>query len=76
MPGFSGEKNYDHDTNYTIFTNANTLLRRFSKSYIYVKCYLFLMYCSSLYCVSFWFDSRQQFNNLRLLVIIDDYGKI
>ena len=37
-------------------SNVNILLRRFSKCSIDVKCSLFKMYCSNLYCSSFWFD--------------------
>ena len=40
-------------------SNANILLRRFSKCSIDVKCYLIKMYCSNLYCSSFWYDSSK-----------------
>ena len=39
------------------YSNANILLRRFSKCYFDVKCYLFKLYCSNLYYSSFWYDS-------------------
>ena len=41
------------------YSNANILLRRFSKCSIDVKCYLLKMYCSNLYCSSSWFDSSK-----------------
>ena len=56
------EKNCDHDINRQMrkfYSNANILLIRFTKCSIDVKCYLFQMYCSNLYCSSFWFDSRK-----------------
>ena len=56
------EKNCDQDINRQMrkfYSNANILLRRFSKCYIDVKCYLFKLYCSNLYCSSFWFDSSK-----------------
>ena len=52
------EKNCDQDINRQMrkfYSNANKL-RRFPKCSIDVKCYLFKMYCSNLYCSSFWFD--------------------
>ena len=54
------EKNCDQDIHRQMrkfYSNANILLRRFSKCYIDVKCYLFKMYCSNLYCSCFWYDS-------------------
>ena len=45
------EKNCDQDIHRQMrkfYSNANILLRRFSKCYIDVKCYLFKMYCSNL----------------------------
>ena len=39
-----------------LYSNANILLRRVSKCSIDVKCHLFKMYCSNLYCSSFWYD--------------------
>ena len=68
------EKNCDQDINRqmrTFYSNANILLRRFSKRSIDVKCYLFKMYCSNLYCSSSWFDSsKTAMKKLRLLIII------
>ena len=53
------------------YSNANILLRRFSKCYIDVKCYLFKMYCSNLYCSSFWYaSSKRAMKKLRLLTEI------
>ena len=37
----------------------NILLRMFPNCSIYVKRYLFNVYFSDLYCLSFWFDSSQ-----------------
>ena len=42
------------------YSNAHILLRRFSKCSIDVKCYLFQMNCSNLYCSSFWYDSSKR----------------
>ena len=39
-----------------MYANANVLLRKFSKCSINVKCYLFKIYCSNLYCAPMWFD--------------------
>ena len=39
-----------------MYANANVLLRKFSKCSINVKCYLFMTYCSNLYCAPVWFD--------------------
>ena len=38
------------------YTNANMLLRRFSKCSISVKCYLFKTYCSNLHCALLWYN--------------------
>ena len=54
------EKNCDQDIHrqmIKLYSNANILSRRYSKCYIGVKCYLFKMYCSNLYCSYFWYDS-------------------
>ena len=56
------EKNCDLDINIQTrksYSNGNILLKMFSKCSIDVKCYLFKLYCSNLYCVSFWFDSSK-----------------
>ena len=54
-----------------LYSNANILLRRFSKCSIDDKCYLFKMDCSNLYCSSFWYDSsKRAINFFRLLTII------
>ena len=42
------------------YSNANILLRRFSKCSIDVKYYLFQMYCSNLYCSTFWYYSSKR----------------
>ena len=39
-----------------MYANANVLLRKFSKSSINVKCYLFKTYCSNIYGTPMWFD--------------------
>ena len=39
-----------------IYANTNLLLRKFSKCSVEVKCYLFKIYCSNLYCAPMWFD--------------------
>ena len=47
------EKNCDQDIHRQMrkfYFNANILLIMFSKYSIDVKCYLFKMYCSNLYC--------------------------
>ena len=57
------EKNCDHDIHRQMskfYSNANILLRRFLKCYIDVKCNLCKMYCSNLYCSSFWYDSSKR----------------
>ena len=57
------EKNCDQDIHRQMikfYSNANILLRRFSKCSIDVKCYLFKSYCSNLYCSSFWYDSSKR----------------
>ena len=41
------------------YTNANMLIRKFSKCSVDVKCYLFKTYCSTLYCSAMWFDSTK-----------------
>ena len=60
-PFFFGKskKNSDLDLKQQMrkmYTNANLLLRKFSKCSINVKCYLFKTYCSNLYCAPMWFD--------------------
>ena len=63
-----------------IYFNANILLRRFSKCSIDVKCYLFKMHCSNLYCSSFWNDSskramKKNYNNsLRRLLALSKHN--
>ena len=68
------EKNCDQDIHRQMrkfYSNANILLRRFSKCSIDVKCYLFKMYSSNLYCSPFWYDSsKRAMKKLRLLTII------
>ena len=39
-----------------MYASANLLLRKFSKSSVNVKCYLFKTYSSNLYCAPMWFD--------------------
>ena len=39
-----------------MYANANSLLRKFSRCSVNVKCYLFKTYCSNLYCAPMWFD--------------------
>ena len=39
-----------------VYANANVLLRKFSKYSLNVKCYLFMTYCSNLYCALMWFN--------------------
>ena len=65
------------------YTNANILLRKFSKCSSEVKRMLFKSYCSSMYCSQFWFDSsksaleslRIAFNNsLRRLMNLSKYN--
>ena len=53
------KKNSDLDLKHQMrkmYTNANLLLRKFSKCSINVKCYLSKTYCSNLYCAPMWFD--------------------
>ena len=68
------EKNCDQDIHRqmrTCYSNANILLRRFLKCSIDVKCYLFKMNCSNLYCSSFWYaSSKTEMKKIRLLTII------
>ena len=48
-------KNCDQDIKRQMrkfYDNVNMLLRRFSKRSTPVKCYLFQIYCSNLYCAS------------------------
>ena len=40
-----------------LYANVNMLLRRFSKCSAPVKCYLFKIYCSNLYCASLWYNN-------------------
>ena len=80
------EKNCDHDINRQMIflnSNANILLRRFSKCCIDVGCYLFKMYCFNLYCSSFRFDSSKSVimkikiaynNNLRRLLSLPKHN--
>ena len=41
-----------------MYANVNLLLRKFSKCFVdvHVKCFLFKMCCSNLYCAPMWFD--------------------
>ena len=39
-----------------MYANANLLSKKFSKCSVNVKCYLFRIYCSNLYCAPMWFD--------------------
>ena len=39
-----------------IYANANLLLRKFLICSVRFKCHLFKTYCSTLYCVTMWFD--------------------
>ena len=80
------EKNCElniHRQRSKFYSSANILLRRFSKCYIDVKCYLFKMYCSNLYCSSFWYDSSKRAmkkiniaynNSLRRLLVLHKHN--
>ena len=53
------QKNCDRDLKRQMkifYSNANMLLRRFSKCSIPVKCYLFKTYCSNLYCAPLYIE--------------------
>ena len=39
-----------------LYANVNLLLRKFSKCSVDVKCFIFKMCCSNLYCVPMFFD--------------------
>ena len=39
--------------------NTNMLIRKFSKSSVDLKCYLFKTYCSIIYCSALWFNSTK-----------------
>ena len=41
------------------YANANMLIRKFSKCSVNVKCYLFKIYCSTMYCSALWFNSTK-----------------
>ena len=41
------------------YTNANMLIRIFSKCSVDAKCYLFKTYCYIMYCSAMWFDSTK-----------------
>ena len=65
------------------YYNVNILLRKFSKCSIDVKCYLFKMNCSNLYCSSFWYDSSKRamkkikiayYNSLRRLLALPKHN--
>ena len=56
---FVGQNNCDSNLKRQMkffYTNANMLLRRFSKCSIPVKYYLFKTYCSNLYCAPLWYN--------------------
>ena len=65
------------------YTNANMLIRKFSKCSVGVKCYLFKTYCSTMYCSAMWFDSTKSAikklkvaykNSLRRLLSLPNYS--
>ena len=65
------------------YTNANMLIRKFSKCSAGVKCYLFKTYCSTMYCSAMWFDSTKSAikklkvaykNSLRRLLSLPNYS--
>ena len=54
------EKNCDVDIKRQMrkfHANTNMLLRKFSKCSPDVKCHLFKIFCSNMYCSTMWFDS-------------------
>ena len=65
------------------YTNANMLIRKFFKCSVDVKCYLFKMCCSTMYCSAMWFDTTKSAmkklkvaynNSLRRLLSLPTYN--
>ena len=64
-------------------TNANLLIRKFSKCSVDVKCYSFKTFCSAMYCSAMWFDNSKSAmknrevaynNSLRRLLSLPTYN--
>ena len=63
--------------------SANLLIRKFSKCSVDVECYLFITYCSTLYCSAMWFNNTKSAmknlevaynNSLRRLLSLKTYN--
>ena len=50
-----------------LYANVNSLLRKFSKCSVGVKCFLFKTYCFNLYCAPMWFNcTKAALKNLKI----------